>query len=101
MDDNYANGGMNSEQEGGESVPCVHLYVMPDGSYKVSQSEGPVPGDAQDAGGMDEAMEMVRQMAEGGAPETEGDEMQAAQAGYAKKAQPKMDAPNPGAIFGE
>ncbi len=83
-----------------ETVPCVHLYSMPDGTFKVTQDEGPAPTEGQDAATIDEAVEMVRQMASA-APEGGEEDMAAAQAGYAKAAQPGMGAPNPGGLFGE
>lgn len=102
MDDNYANGepmqGMKPE---GEMGKCVKIHANPDGSYMVSQSEEPAPQDGQPAADMDEAMEMARQMLAGKPEGEEGDEMQAAAAGYAKRAQPGMKAPNPEGLFGE
>lgn len=95
---------MNNPQPGaeeGEQVPCFHIYAMPDGTFKVDQSTGPAPADAQEAANLDEALELTRQMAEGGAPDMESDDLAAAQAGYAKKAQPAPDAPNAGGMFGE
>jgi hypothetical protein len=95
---------MNTPQpeEQGEQVPCIHLYVMPDGSFKVDQSTGPAPADAQEAASLDEAFELARQMAEAGPTDpAEEEAMAAAQAGYARKAQPPASAPNAGGIFGE
>lgn len=92
---------MNPDQPQGEKVPCVHLYVMPDGSYKVTKDEGPAPAEGQEAASMDEAVELVRQMAEGGPSDSEDEDMEAAQAGYAKRAPGMMGAPNPGGVFGE
>jgi hypothetical protein len=97
------NPGMQEMEGEGESVPCIHLYSMPDGSYKVTKDEGPAPTEGQDAASLDEAMELVRQMASG-APEGEGEqpsEMDAMQSGYAKRAVKAPDAPNPGGVFGE
>lgn len=97
------NPGMQGMEGEGETVPCIHLYSMPDGSYKVTKDEGPAPKDGQDAASLDEAMELVRQMASG-APEggeDEAGEMEAMQSGYAKRAMKSPDAPNPGGVFGE
>jgi hypothetical protein len=74
---------------------------MPDGTYMVEKSDGPAPQDGQVAASLDEAMELTRQMAEGGAPETGEEDMAAAQAGYAKNAMKGAQAPNPGGLFGE
>lgn len=88
-------------EEQGEQVPCIHLYAMPDGSFKVDQSTGPAPADAQEAASLDEALDLARQMAQGGSPDMDSDDMAAAQAGYAKKAQPPAEAPNAAGMFGE
>lgn len=104
MEDDYADGGfkaMNGEAEGGETVPCIHLYSMPDGSFKVEKTEGPAPQEGEDAASLDEAMELVREMASGAPEEGEEIGMDEMQSGYAKRAPKPMDAPNPGGVFGE
>jgi hypothetical protein len=106
MDENMKPGmgmeGMSGMEGEGESVPCIHLYSMPDGSYKVTQDEGPAPTEGQEAAGLDEAMELVRQMAEAGPVDKDEEAaMQAAESGYAKRATKSPDAPNPGGVFGE
>lgn len=87
--------------QGGESVPCLHIYAMTDGSFKVEQSEGAPPEQAQAVPDLDTVMQLV-QSAFGGGSGGEQDEDQAlasAQKGYGKPKE--MQAPNPGGLFGE
>lgn len=89
---------MSGEMPEGEMGTCIKLYAAPDGSYTVSKSQEQAPEDGQPAASLDEAMELIRQMAQ----EPEGEEdMESAMKGYAKKAQPPMKAPNPEGLFGE
>ncbi len=92
---------MQAEPQEGEMGLCIEIYMMPDGTATVSSSQKPAPTDGQPAASLDEAFEIARQMAEGPQEPTEDEAMQAAQAGYARKAQPGMDAPNPQGLFGE
>lgn len=91
----------------GEEMPeeaagrCIKLYIGPDGSMSVSESAEPAPEDGQPVASMDEAMETMRAMAEGAAPEAEAP-MEAAKRGYERMAPKKMGAGMPvKAVFGE
>jgi hypothetical protein len=85
--------------EQGEMGLCVEIYMKPDGTATVSSSQKPAPTDGQPAANLDEALEIARGLAEN--PEDDAEAMQAAQSGYARKAQPQMNAPSPEGLFGE
>jgi hypothetical protein len=95
---------MNQMQDEGEGKTgtCVKVYIAEDGSYSVGKTENePIPEDAQPAASLEEAFQMAQDLA---AAPPEGDEdaaMQSAQAGYNRKAQGSMSAPNPAGVFGE
>lgn len=88
MDEDYV------APEGGESVPCLHIYAMPDGSFVTEESEGPAPdGEPMDATGV---QQLVQAFVE---PQEDPEALAAAQKGYGKPRE--MQAPNPGGLFGE
>ena len=89
-------------QGGEKSVACMHVYQMPDGSYRVSQAEGePVPEGAKPMRDLG-AVAQVAQEYFSGADQDSDQAMADAQAGYEKgPKRPEMTAPNPGGLFGE
>lgn len=94
---------MMGEEGMGEETSrmCVHIYLKDDGTAVVSTEEGaPIPEDGTPARSLDEALEMARGMATEN-PEQDATDMAAAKSGYSKRAMRRMDAPNPGAVFGE
>lgn len=94
---------MQAEPEGqaeGKTGTCVKVYIAEDGTFSVGKTEDePIPPDAQPAQSLDEAFQMAKDMAS--APAGDQDEMAQAQAGYNRKAQGSMSAPNPAGVFGE
>lgn len=81
---------------GGDSVPCVHVYAMADGSFQVEQSVGSPPEGSEavpDLAGVIAVLESTL----GG--QQDADPMASAQKGYGKPNE--MQAPNPGGLFGE
>lgn len=86
------------EEPAAEPVPCLHVYKMADGTFAVKQDEAAPPPDAEPVGSLQEVIAMLEGL---GADEAaEGEAMQAAKTGYAKRAgRPQMMAP--GGIFGE
>lgn len=106
MDDEYADTPVRDSEampEGTGAVPCVHVFQMPDGSYGVQRTEEAPPEGLETVGSMDEAMERASQMMQSG--ETDSMDsmgaMDSMRNGYAKRATPPMQAPSPGALFGE
>ncbi len=88
-------------QEQSEPVKCIHIYLNADGTASVAMAEEPAPTDGQPAASLDEAFEMAREMVQAPAEGDEAAAMQSAQAGYNRKAQGQMSAPNPEGLFGE
>jgi hypothetical protein len=86
------------DEEQGEPVTCLMICLNPDGTATVSSKQMPAQ-DGQPAASLDEAFEIARGLAEN--PEDDAEAMQAAQSGYARKAQPQMNAPSPEGLFGE
>lgn len=85
-------------EEGGQPVPCLHVYAMPDGTYMVKKDTAPPPPEAEKVGSLQEVHAMLEELGSAEAPEDEA--MTAAKTGYAKRSQrPEMMAP--GGMFGE
>ena len=79
----------------------ICILQQDDGTILVDDSAEPTSMEgAEQTASVDEALELVRQLLSG-APEQEDDGMEAAQAGYNKRAMKQPDAPNPMGIFGE
>lgn len=91
---------MGDEEQGGETVTCLMICLNPDGTATVSRKEMPAQ-DGQPAASLDEAFEIARTLSEQPPEEAEDDGMEAAMTGYNRKARAPMDAPSPGAVFGE
>jgi hypothetical protein len=100
MDTMQQQGNEPEGQPEGKTGTCVKVYIGEDGSFSVGKTEDePIPDDAQPAQSLDDALMMAKDMAS--APPSDQDEMAQAQAGYNRKAQGGMSAPNPGGVFGE
>jgi hypothetical protein len=86
-----------------EQGRCIKLYLGPDGSMSVSESAEPAPEDGQPVASIEEALEAIRTMAEGEAPNPAAeDAMASARKGYDRMAPKKMGGGMPvGAVFGE
>lgn len=88
--------GANEMGEGGESVRCLHIYEMSDGSFKVEESSAMAPEEAESVADLGAVMAMVESTF---AAQEDPDALAAAQKGYGKPRE--MQAPNPGGLFGE
>lgn len=92
-------------------MKCIELYILDDGTFRVTKSmkeelaENEAMEDedeGQPAATLNEAVGIIKQLATEPAPEEEEATMDQAMAGYKRTAarQP-MQAPNPNGVFGE